>query len=100
MAYSDVRKAIKSFEGTHIPTEFAERLERSRAEFNKQLEADRAKRGKRSAGGMVSGLLGMKPQGGMSYDGQTRVADELAAGKILADLVHQMRPTPTLDLIL
>ena len=37
---------------------------------------------------MLSGLLGIKPQGGMTYDGQTRVADELAAGKMLADQIR------------
>jgi len=85
----DVRSSLKAFEGKHIPTEFSQRLERSRAEFNKQLEADRAKKGKRSAGGMMSSMLGIKPQGGMTYDGQTRVADELAAGKMLADQIRE-----------
>jgi import inner membrane translocase subunit TIM50 len=85
----DVRSSLKAFEGKHIPTEFANRLEKSRAEFNKTLEAERAKRGKRSAGGMMSSMLGIKPQGGMTYDGQTRVADELMAGKMLADQIRE-----------
>jgi import inner membrane translocase subunit TIM50 len=85
----DVRTSLKAYEGKHIPTEFAHRLERARADFNKQLEADKAKRGKRSAGNLLSGALGIKPQGGMTYDGQTRVADELAQGKMLADQIRE-----------
>lgn len=85
----DVRSSLKAYEGKHIPTEFAARLQKQREEFNKHLEADRAKRGKRSAGGLMSGLLGIKPQGGMTYDGTTRVADELAAGKMLADQIRE-----------
>jgi import inner membrane translocase subunit TIM50 len=85
----DIRASLKAFEGKHIPTEFAARLEKSRAEFNKTLEAEKAKRGKRTAGGLVSGMLGIKPQGGMTYDGQTRVADELAQGKMLADQIRE-----------
>ncbi|KIW09203.1 uncharacterized protein PV09_00131 [Verruconis gallopava] len=85
----DVRASLKAFEGKHIPTEFAARLERSRAEFNKQLEEERAKKSKRSAGSFISNMLGLKPQGGMTYDGQTRVADELAQGKMLADQIRE-----------
>jgi import inner membrane translocase subunit TIM50 len=85
----DVRASLKAFEGQHIPTEFTARLEKQRAEFNKQLEAEQAKRGRRSAGGMMTGLLGIKPQGGMTYDGTTRVADELAQGKMLADQIRE-----------
>ena len=85
----DVRASLKAFDGKHIPTEFAQRLEKARADFNKQLEAEKSKKGKHSAGGMFSGMLGIKPQGGMTYDGQTRVADELAAGKMLADQIRE-----------
>jgi import inner membrane translocase subunit TIM50 len=84
-----VRQSLKAFEGKHIPTEFAARLEASRAEFNKKLEAERARKKKGSAGGAIAGWLGIKPQGGMTYDGQTRVADELEKGKMLADQIRE-----------
>ncbi|PHH75714.1 hypothetical protein CDD80_2171 [Ophiocordyceps camponoti-rufipedis] len=43
MQHSDVRKVLKSFEGKHIPTEFARREAIARQEFHKQLEARKAK---------------------------------------------------------
>jgi import inner membrane translocase subunit TIM50 len=89
MGITDVRSALKSFEGKHIPTEFALREAKAREEFQKQLEEENAKKPKRSGLGFFSGALGIKPQGGMTYDGQTSVAEELSKGKMLADQIRE-----------
>lgn len=64
MQYSDVRKVLKSFEGKHIPTEFARRESIARAEFNKQLEAERKKHPHKGKSGVAAlgSLFGLKPQ--------------------------------------
>jgi import inner membrane translocase subunit TIM50 len=86
----DVRTAIKSYEGKHIPTEFALREARAREEFNRQLDEERAKKPKRSGFGWVNNALGMKPQGGgMTFDGAHSVAEGLAEGKMLADQIRE-----------
>lgn len=61
MQYSDVRKVLKSFEGKHIPTEFARREAIARKEFNKQLETQKSKHSKPSGMGALGNLLGLKP---------------------------------------
>ncbi|TID16187.1 NLI interacting factor [Venturia nashicola] len=89
MGINDVRDAIKSFEGKHIPTEFAMRQAKAREEFNKQLAEEQAKKPKRSGVGFLNSALGIKPQGGTTYDGQTTVAEELAKGKMLGDQIRE-----------
>lgn len=46
----DTRAILKSFEGVHIPTEYERRIEKLRAQSNKQMEEERGKRPKRSVG--------------------------------------------------
>jgi mitochondrial import inner membrane translocase subunit TIM50 len=93
MDYADVRKVIKSFEGTDIPTEFARREAIARAEHQKRLETMRGK-AKPSGGGMswLSGLLGLKPAN-MSLmvppEGEENPAEALASGKMLQDIARE-----------
>lgn len=94
MQYSDVRKVLKSFEGKHIPTEFARREAIARAEFNKQLEAERKKhphKGK-SAVAALGSMFGLKPQN-MSVmavpEGEQDPATAFAQGKMLQDIARE-----------
>jgi import inner membrane translocase subunit TIM50 len=89
MQYNDVRKVIKSFEGTHIPTEFARREALARAEHNKRLQA------KSSRGGGMSWLsshLGLKPSN-MSLmvapEGEENPQEAFAKGKMLQDIARE-----------
>lgn len=94
MQYSDVRKVLKSFEGKHIPTEFARREAIARAEFNKQLEAERKKHPHKGKSGMAAlgGLFGLKPQN-MNLlvvpEGEINPADAFAQGKMLQDIARE-----------
>ncbi|KAF6843700.1 mitochondrial translocase complex component [Colletotrichum musicola] len=90
MQYGDVRKVLKSFEGKHIPTEFARREAIARAEFNKQLEAKK----KKAPSGMslLGGMLGLKPSNMslmVSPDGELNPAEALAQGKMLQDIARE-----------
>ncbi|KAF7864002.1 hypothetical protein EAF04_006967 [Stromatinia cepivora] len=91
MQYADVRKAIKSFEGTHIPTEFAKREAIARKKFQEQLAEERKKHGKRGGGvGLLGSALGIKPGGMMVTDpNEQSLADALAQGKMLQDLARE-----------
>lgn len=94
MQYSDVRKVLKSFEGKHIPTEFARREGIARAEFNKRLEAERKKHPSKGKSGMafLGGLLGLKPQNMsllVSPEGEINPAEALAQGKMLQDIARE-----------
>ena len=89
MQYSDVRKVIKSFEGTHIPTEFARREALARAEHNKRVKAQS------SRGGGISWLsshLGLKPSN-MSLmvapEGEENPQEAFAKGKMLQDIARE-----------
>ncbi|KAL2756714.1 hypothetical protein ACRALDRAFT_2041333 [Sodiomyces alcalophilus JCM 7366] len=92
MQYGDVRKVLKSFEGQHIPTEFARREAIARAEFNKQLEAQKGKKKTPSGMGLLGNLLGLKPSN-MSMmapaDGELTPAEAFAQGKMLQDIARE-----------
>lgn len=91
MGIQDVRAVLKSYEGTHIPTEFARREAKAREAFNKQLEEERRRRGKfGSLTGGLSGILGFKPSTGlMQIPGEPSLADGLAQGKMLSDQMRE-----------
>ncbi|KAB8360953.1 hypothetical protein FH972_024685 [Carpinus fangiana] len=91
MGIQDVRSVLKSYEGTHIPTEFARREARAREAFNKQLEEERKKRGRvGSLTGSLSGMLGFKPSTGlMQVPGEPSLAEGLAQGKMLSDQMRE-----------
>ncbi|KAF2748339.1 NIF-domain-containing protein [Sporormia fimetaria CBS 119925] len=91
MGITDVRTALKSFEGKDIPTEFALREAKARAEFQKELEARKAKKPKFSAGNALMGALGMKAgqQGGMTLGDGSSVTEGLEQGKMLSDQIRE-----------
>lgn len=89
MAYSDVRKAIKSFEGTHIPTEFAKREAVARKKFQDQLAEEKKKAPKRSGLSFLSKSLGMKHQNQMVDPNEMTPAEAFAQGKMLQDLARE-----------
>ncbi|KAF9872584.1 mitochondrial translocase complex component [Colletotrichum karsti] len=90
MQYGDVRKVLKSFDGKHIPTEFARREAIARADFQKQLEAKK----KKAPSGMslLGGMLGLKPSNMslmVSPDGEMNPHEALAQGKMLQDIARE-----------
>lgn len=95
MQYGDVRKIIKSFDGTHIPTEFARREAIARAEFNKQLAAQGGKASAKASGGglgMLGSLLGLKPSNMslmVAAEGEENPTEAFAKGKMLQDLARE-----------
>ncbi|KAK4220348.1 mitochondrial import inner membrane translocase [Rhypophila decipiens] len=92
MQYEDVRKVLKSFEGTHIPSEFARREAIARAEHNKLVAS---KRGKAAGGGglgWLSSHLGLKPSNMsmmVSPEGEETPQEAFAKGKMLQDIARE-----------
>ncbi|KAI1497008.1 HAD-like domain-containing protein [Biscogniauxia marginata] len=90
MQYKDVRTVLKSFQGKHIPTEFARREAIARAEFQKQVQAE--KRSKASGMGALGNLIGLKPSN-MSMvvpvDGEQSPSEAFAQGKMLQDIARE-----------
>lgn len=88
MQYSDVRKVLKSFEGTHIPTEFARREAIARAEHNKRIQA----KARQSGMSWLSSHLGLKPSS-MSLmvapEGEEDPQEAFAKGKMLHDIARE-----------
>ena len=93
MGNNDVRVVLKSFEGTHIPTEFARREAIARAQFQKQLAEERAKRPKRSGMGILGNALGIKPMSSVLVSGDGTVeqsaAEAFEQGKMMQDIVRE-----------
>lgn len=93
MQYGDVRKVLKSFEGKHIPSEFARREAIARAEFNKRLAAEGKKphQGKSGVAALGS-MFGLKSQN-MSLlvapEGEINPVDAFAQGKMLQDIARE-----------
>ncbi|EAQ93884.1 hypothetical protein CHGG_02119 [Chaetomium globosum CBS 148.51] len=89
MQYDDVRKVIKSFDGHHIPTEFARREALARAEHNKRVQA-KSSRG--SGMSWLSSHLGLKPSN-MSLmvapEGEENPQEAFAKGKMLQDIARE-----------
>lgn len=92
MGITDVRQALASFEGKHIPTEYARREALLREEFNKQMSAQKSSKsglGGFSLGGLISNALGLKPQGALVTEDGKSVAEGLAEGKMLQDQIRE-----------
>ncbi|KAI1374230.1 NIF-domain-containing protein [Hypoxylon crocopeplum] len=89
--YKDVREVLKSFDGKHIPTEFARREAITRAEFQKQYETEK-KRKRKSGMGALGSLLGLNPSN-MSMmvptDGDISPSEAFAQGKMLQDIARE-----------
>ncbi|KAJ4286619.1 mitochondrial inner membrane protein required for protein import [Collariella sp. IMI 366227] len=89
MQYSDVRKVIKSFEGTNIPAEFARREALARAEHNKRVQA---KSSKGSGMSWLSSHLGLKPSSMtlmVTPEGEENPQEAFAKGKMLQDIARE-----------
>ena len=88
----DVRPALKSFEGTHIPTEFAKREAAAREEFNKRLAEEQSRRPKFSGLASLGSALGIKAEpapGGLMLGENETVAQGLEQGKMLSDQIRE-----------
>jgi len=92
MGFDDTRTVLKSFEGKHIPTEFAAREAQARERFQAQLVADRAKKPRRSGVGLLGSALGIKAMPG-AIDPMTGEAvsfsEGFEQGKMLQDQVRE-----------
>lgn len=91
MGITDVRTALKSFEGKDIASEFAIREKKTREAFHKQLEEEKARKPRRSGMTALAGALGMKPstpQGGLLV-GEESAAEGFAKGKMLSDQIRE-----------
>jgi mitochondrial import inner membrane translocase subunit TIM50 len=84
MGIEDVRGAIKSYDGKHIPTEFAEREARMRAEIAKQVAASGSTKKKSSLGKWASNIGGQR-----QIEGQPKVTDAIAEGKTIFDVMRE-----------
>ncbi|KAH8734336.1 HAD-like domain-containing protein [Ilyonectria robusta] len=91
MQYADVRKVLKSFDGQHIPTEFARREAIARKEFHARQLADRSR--KHSSGvGALGSMLGLNPSNmsmTVSPDGEQNPSEAFAQGKMLQDIARE-----------
>ncbi len=89
MEFKDVRDALESFEGAHIPSEYARREGIAREKFMKEFAADKAKgRGGRSISSGLGSLLGVRPMG--SGDGMEQsISEGFAKGKMFQDQVRE-----------
>ena len=79
MGISDVREAIKSFDGKHIPTEYARRETALREQFNREMAEKKKNKPNLNIGGLLGSTLGMKQQGGLIME----------EGKSLPDQIHE-----------
>lgn len=85
----DVRQALKSMEGKDIPEEFARREAKLRAEHMRNLEAEKARKGK--ALGSFVGALGLnQKQGQMVLADGTNMSEGLAQGKMMIDMFRDI----------
>ena len=85
MNIDDVRKVIKSFEGTNIPEEYAKREAAAREQFLKEQGGRR-----RGSSLGLGGVIGFKPspQSGQ-LQGEQSFQEGLAQGKMLIDQVRE-----------
>ena len=84
----DTRQVIKSFEGTHIPTEFARRESKIREKLQKENAETKAKRPKRTVG-FLGNVLGTKPQGGGIDGMEQSLSEGFEQGKTFQDQVRE-----------
>ncbi|KAI1321968.1 NIF-domain-containing protein [Xylariaceae sp. FL0255] len=87
MEYKDTREVLKSFKGKHIPTEFARREAIARAQFKKQIDEQKKKRG--SGVGSLGNMLGIKGSMMVQPEGELSPSEAFAQGKMLQDIVRE-----------
>ncbi|KAI9758590.1 MAG: multicatalytic endopeptidase [Chaenotheca gracillima] len=81
MGLTDTRSVLKSFEGKHIPTEYAAREKKMRERFEQELEEERKKRPRRAGKSLVGSLFGTT----MGQGEDQTAAEALEQGKLLQD---------------
>lgn len=87
MATPDVRKALQSFQGEHIPSEFAKREAVARQKFQKEFAEHSKKRPRHSGAGFLAGALGIKHQ---AVDpSEITPSEAFAQGKMLQDIARE-----------
>ena len=84
----DTRQVIKSFEGSHIPTEFARREGNIREKLRKENAEAKAKRPRRSVG-FLGNVLGTKQQGGGIDGMEHSLSEGFEQGKTFQDQVRE-----------
>ncbi|KAF6226125.1 hypothetical protein HO133_008991 [Letharia lupina] len=84
----DTREVLKSFEGTHIPTEFARREAKIREKLQKENAEAKAKRPRRSVG-FLGNVLGTKPQAGGVDGMEHSLSEGFEQGKTFQDQVRE-----------
>ncbi|KAI4123032.1 MAG: hypothetical protein LQ338_005478 [Usnochroma carphineum] len=100
MGFSDVRDVLKSFQGTHIPTEYSRRERIAREKFQREFLDEQSKSGKRkSGGGLLSslGIGGAGAAGGMNrgmmtapgMEAEESLSEGFEKGKTYMDQVRE-----------
>nr|POF17450.1 mitochondrial import inner membrane translocase subunit tim50 [Quercus suber] len=93
MGTEDVRSVLKSFEGQHIPDEFAKREAEARKRFMAQFDQQKSSRKSGLSLGSLAGGFGLKASpamaGGMVLADGSSVAEGLAKGKMLSDQIRE-----------
>lgn len=84
----DIRQIVKSYEGTHIPSEFARRESMIREKLQQENAEARAKRPRRSIGSLGN-VLGTRPQGGGLDGMEHSLSEGLEQGKTYQDQVRE-----------
>ena len=86
MEFNDVRDALKSFQGSHIPSEYAKREGVAREKFMKELANEQSKgRGSRSISSGLGSLLGVRSHDGMEQS----LSEGFSKGKMFQDQVRE-----------
>lgn len=88
MGFNDTRGVLKSFDGKHIPTEFAAREKLAREKFEEELAEERGHRSKRIGKGFMNSLLGIRPGMGME-GGEQSPTEAFEQGKMLQDQIRE-----------
>ena len=88
MDSKDTRQAIKSFEGTHIPSEFARREAKIREKLQKENAEAKAKRPKKSMS-LLTNALGAKPQTAGIDGMEHSLSEGFERGKTYQDQVRE-----------
>lgn len=89
MEVKDVRTALKTFAGKHIPSEFAQREAVARKKFNEALAEEQKKGPKRSGAGALASVLGLKPVNYAQDPTEQNKGEAFAQGKMLQDIARE-----------
>lgn len=88
MGLTDTRTVLKSFEGKHIPTEFAAREAVARRKFEEQMSKERGQRPHRLGKGLLDTVMGGR--GGAGADSfEQSAAEAFEQGKMLQDYIRE-----------